>query len=143
MAWVRLHWATLSLLFLLLVNSPTLSETSPGLCLKSQTLDNHIIDIKRSVRYGAQLLRGEMASSQTECAGICCRTDRCQLAVFNKDGVSDSSHNCYLVDCGSDIANCKLVSHRSFVGIFLSTTSDSSQGKERERERERENETKT
>ena len=133
MTWGRLNWATLSflLLLLLLVTLQALSsQASPDVCSESQTLDNHIIDIKTSVDHGAQLLSGEVASSWSDCAAICCRAERCQLAVFNKEGVSASSHNCYLVNCGSDIANCKLVAHHSFVGIFLSTASDRSDGEE-------------
>ena len=94
----------------------------PQHCSTLSKMENRIIDISVSLKHGAQVVAGVMAASGAMCASKCCQTAQCHLAVFNKESVSNSGHNCYLVNCGSNLANCKLDYHHSFVSISVAVS---------------------
>ena len=95
------------------------SKTAPRHCSTLSKMDNRIIDISVSIKHGAQVVAGVMATSGATCASKCCQMAQCHLAVFNKESVSNTGHNCYLVNCGSNLANCKLDYHHSFVSMSV------------------------
>ena len=97
-------------------------------CSTVSVKDHYIIDIRKSVGNGAVLLNGTQAASSEDCTAMCCATNKCRLSVYRKERASSTKTNCYLVDCGSDPANCKLVGHLGFTSTLLGPGSVSSDG---------------
>ena len=79
-----------------------------------------ILDIKKSVDRGAELLLGTLSTDEESCLSQCCESSDCDLALYKTDGVSKKGHNnCYLVHCGVR-SNCLMVKLPSFNSLFLS-----------------------
>lgn len=79
---------------------------------------NQIIDIQRSVQYGAQLLDGVYANSFDSCVASCCKYEGCDLALYKMDGVSETGKTCYFVHCGLP-EHCHMVPNNGFKGGFI------------------------
>ena len=79
---------------------------------------DQIIDIQKSVQYGAELLNGMYTHSFDVCVESCCQYNGCDLVVFKTDGVSQTGKTCYYVHCGLP-EHCRMVNYTGFLAGFL------------------------
>ncbi|XP_074653789.1 uncharacterized protein LOC141907949 [Tubulanus polymorphus] len=92
------------------------NDDVPKSCPTSTILNvkkHRIIKTNESTKNGASFLdRPPHVESQDQCIAACCKTDQCNLAVFEADG----EHSCYLFDCQKPSV-CKFVDHDSYSTI--------------------------
>lgn len=89
------------------------------LCQNAERQYSTIIDIKSSIASGADLLDGRSVANLEACISECCEEKRCQFALFKNEGASKSGKNCYFVDCGESMSNCKTIEHTGFTSIAI------------------------
>ncbi len=89
------------------------------LCQNVEKRESSIIDIKRSISLGAELLDGQWIDNMESCVAECCEREKCDFALFKNEGASTSGKNCYFVSCGGSESNCVVVRNDGFTSAVI------------------------
>ena len=93
-------------------------ELDSLLCPSIEESNGKIIDVRKSLDLGAELLDGSWESSLEQCISECCHKPGCDLALYKNEGVSQSGKNCYYIKCVSE-NNCVMVDHSGFTSVLF------------------------